>query len=439
MNVETARKVVEIFDDIKQVSSRTGKEALLRVNKDFPEFVRVLTFLYNPYILTGIAGKKLLKFANFTSDKVKQFNGLDEAIDYIVKNNSGRDEDVQAIANFINTFDPYIGSPVHDFLQDLFTKSYKCGITASTINKVFGKNFIPKFEVQLAKKFEDEQHKITGNFGVSLKLDGIRCVAINDEDGVTFFTRQGIPIEGLIELERCFRDLPKGMVYDGELLLRNPLNLPSDELFRLTQKRVRKDGTKKDVRFIMFDMLPKEEFLEGKSKKTWEERTSEMNRMLNYYDDGQFDLLIETVPVYYVGNDKTIIFKLLDAVISQGYEGLMVNNAKGFYVTKRTDNLLKVKKMHTVDLKIIDVEEGTGKNVGKLGALVVDYKGFRCGVGSGFTDVQREQFWAERDDLIGKIVEIQYFEESTNQDGGVSLRFPVFKQIRDDKDEVSYY
>lgn len=108
------------------------------------------------------------------------------------------------------------------------------------------------------------------------------------------------------------------------------------------------------------------------------------------------------------------------------------------YVCKRTDYILKVKVMSTCDLKVVGFEEGTGKNQGKLGALIVDYKGFLCGVGSGFTDYDRDYIWNHKEEYLNKIVEVQYFEESKNQDGGISLRFPVFKKIRYDKIEPSY-
>lgn len=433
--LSTFRKIVEALKEIQSTSSRTEKEVLLKEYKGMDGFAATLNFLYNPFVLTGVKSKKLVRFSNFVSGNVRQFNTVFEAMDYISKNNTGKDEDVKVIANFINTYETDINSPVHDFLQDMFTKSFKCGITSSTINKVFGKNFIPKFEVMLAKKYEDHEHKINGEFGVTLKLDGIRALAIKDGDSISFFTRQGQQIEGLVELEEEFKKLPSDMVYDGELLLRNDFNLCSDNLFRLTQKVVRKDGEKDSIEFHMFDLLPIDEFKAGKSAKTYKKRMSDLHEKL---DLSQTEL-IKKVDILYWGNDKNSIYDILNKVVTEGKEGVMVSNSEGYYVTKRSDNLLKVKKMHTVDLEVIDVQEGTGKNKGKLGALVVGYKGFACGVGSGYSDVQRLEFWNNRDELIGRVIEVQYFEESSNQDGGLSLRFPVFKQLREEGKEVSYH
>ena len=99
----------------------------------------------------------------------------------------------------------------------------------------------------------------------------------------------------------------------------------------------------------------------------------------------------------------------------------------------------KVKKMYPVDLEVIDIEEGTGINQNKVGALVVNYKGYKVKVGSGLTKEQRELWWNNPNLILGKIITVQYFEETTNKkDDSLSLRFPVLKEVRNDKTEESY-
>lgn len=442
--MEQLTKAVIMFDSIKEVSGRKEKEAILEGLKDSTLFRQMLEFLYNPYVLTGIKSKKLLKFAGFESDTIYLPQDITEAMEYLSRNNSGRDKDIQIIANFINQHE----GRVHDFLQEFFTKDYKCGITASTINKVYGKGTITEFNVMLAKKFEDEEHKITGEFIVTEKLDGIRNIVVKEEGSVKFFTRQGQPIYGLVELEEEFKSdvFPDNQVYDGELLSANHDGLHSDELFRLTQKVVRKDGEKKDVEFHMYDTLPLQEFIDGKSKLTTDKRKAQALTYCHNIDlevlnasGGNKTSFIKAVIPLYKGKDKAVIFDLLDLAVNENKEGVMVSKANSYYVTKRTDGLLKVKKMHTVDLRVIGIEEGSGKNKGTLGALIVDYKGYKVKVGSGYTDEERNAIWNGEDDIIDRVVEIQYFEESKNQDGGISLRFPVFKGIRDDKTEPSLH
>ncbi|MCY9542996.1 ATP-dependent DNA ligase, partial [Paenibacillus alvei] len=375
------------------------------------------------------------KFDDFIAEEeiVEEFTDVFDLIRWLRWNKTGSDEVVKAVANFINEHD----GEVRDFLKEVITKSYKCGITAGTINKVYNKGTIPDFAVLLAKAYKDHGHKLKGRFFITLKLDGIRCVAIKKDGVVQFYTRQGQPIDELIDIEEeIAKKFPDNFVLDGELLLENPKGLPSDELFRATQKVVRKDGIKQNLEFNVFDGLPLEEFLEGKSKLKYEARRNEIEDIFTYARP-QF---IRQLPVLYVGEDKEQISIILQDVVAKGHEGLMINTANGFYVTKRSDVLLKVKEMHSVDLKVVGYEEGSGKYTGTLGALIVDYKGYEVKVGSGFTDADRNIIWNKMlDSIVGQIVEVQYFEESTNQDGGISLRFPVYLRIRDDKDEVSLH
>jgi DNA ligase-1 len=147
----------------------------------------------------------------------------------------------------------------------------------------------------------------------------------------------------------------------------------------------------------------------------------------------------ELLPILYLGMDTSKILELLDSEIARDQEGIMINICDAPYEFKRTNNLLKVKKMNTLDLEIVGFEEGEGRLVGTLGAILVRYKnGNTVKVGSGFSDRLRAELWRARGDFLGKIVEIQYFEETTNADGGISLRFPVFKDFRPDKLEADF-
>ena len=130
----------------------------------------------------------------------------------------------------------------------------------------------------------------------------------------------------------------------------------------------------------------------------------------------------------------------VDNQIELEHEGVMVNLSYAPYEGKRTKNILKVKAMQDCDLKIVGFEEGTGKNKGTLGAVIVDYKGFEVKVGSGFTDQDRDYFWNNQKELLGRVITVQYFEETTNKkDNSLSLRFPVYLELREPDKEVSYY
>lgn len=437
-------KIKEVFDIMSKIeneSSKNGKEAILKEYKDHEDFVEALKFLLNPFIVTGISTKKMSK--RFKSSEIGEavksysINDLNSLMEYLKDNNSGRDIDVKRIQYLITKqYETSLGNFIYRFV----TKDLKLGISEKTVNKVYGKGAIPSFGVLLAESFAKKAEKIIGKFFVTLKLDGNRCTIIKNNGTVKFFTRKGIEMEGLVELASQFTYFPDETVFDGEILLINKDNLKSDALYRATQKVIRKDGEKKDLEFHMFDIIPLQEFKEGKSKANYEARRHRLDNLIKpIVEDNKF---VHVLPVLYEGNDKSIIPTLLQEVEEKGYEGLMVNTANGFYVTKRTNDLQKVKSMITADLLVTGLEESIdGQFKGLLGRVNVEYKGNSVGVGSGFTLEQRREFVENPDLIIGKIIEVSYFEESINEkDGLPSLRFPVFKCIREDKgvEDVNY-
>lgn len=427
--------IVKIIDEMQAESSKTGKEAILKTYKDNELFRKVLKFVYNTFIVTGLSTKKITKDTNIESSDFPKT--IEKTMDYLRKNNTGRDADIAVIQKFISTLET---DRQKEVAQQIFTKDLKVGITEKTINKIYGKGEIPSFGVMLAKSYAKKEDKVKGKFFITLKLDGNRCVAVNEKDGVKFFTRKGQPIEGMKDLASQFKELPTGRIYDGELLLVNVDGLPSDELFRATQKVVRKDGDKVGLDFHVFDSITIEEFYDGKSKKIYEQRRNTLDLMFGGFEEGQVEN-INLLPVLYQGIDKNMIAVLMKWAEENNYEGLMVNTANGLYVTKRTDGLMKVKKFSSADLLCIGLEEGAGRNIGRLGAILVEYKGGITKVGSGFTDAERERFWKDNDLIVGRIIETQFFEESMDEKTKqVSLRFPVFKVVRDDKglEDINY-
>ena len=267
-------------------------------------------------------------------------------------------------------------------------------------------------------------------------MTGIRCVAIHDKSGVKLFSRQGKQIEGLHDLEKQLLWLPFGC-YDGELLL-NKDNIPSKDLYRETVTIVNsKDQDKTNIVLNIFDTFELEEFENGYCTAPCIER----KKIVQELEEQMKPDWWKSVPILYYGRyDKDIVKQELDKQIALEHEGVMVNLANAPYEGKRTKNILKVKAMQDCDLKIIGFEEGTGKNKGTLGAVIVDYKGFEVKVGSGFTDQDRDYFWANQKELLGRVITVQYFEETTNKkDNSLSLRFPVYLELREEGKEVSYY
>lgn len=436
------KRIYDIFTEIMNESGKNAKEQILKKYEGDMEFREALTFLLNPFIVTGISTKKMKKkISNKTVakiiDDVSDLNNLKDVMDYLKQNNSGKDVNILSINKFVDNF---IDGNIQEFIRKFVTKDLKLGISEKTVNKVYGKGTIPSFAVMLAESFEKKHDKVEGKFYVTLKLDGNRCIAIKEDDIVKFYTRKGQPIEDMTELSEHFEPLPNGYVFDGELLLVNKDDLPSDELFRATQKVVRKDGEKKNLEFYMFDAVTISEFKDGKSKRTYEQRRNTLDTVFEPLTEES--KLLHVLPIMYKGKDKSVIPTLMKYVEEKNFEGVMVNTASGLYQTKRTTDLLKVKTMKTADLLVMSIEKAIdGQFEGLMSRVNVEYKGTLCGVGSGFTLEQRKHFINNPDDIVGKIIEVKYFEESKDEKTGLpSLRFPIFKGIRHDKDidDINY-
>lgn len=426
------KRIVEIIKELQGTAGRLDKERILRENKDNELFKEVLKFVYDPYIVTGLSKKKLNKKLKFNSSE--GFETIEDIISYLKTNNTGRDIDIKHIQNWLSYQEH------KEILSQIATKELKTGITAKTINKALKEDLIREFNVMLAHSYfkDDNGEKLKGDFIVTTKLDGLRVVAIRDDDSVKFFSRQGQVIEGLEDITEEFLKLPTNKVYDGELLLRNDNNLASDDLYRETMKAARKDGVKKNLQFHMFDMLPLEDFQKGQCKNPCVDRKNQLHKILN---DKEFHFIVE-VPILCKGNDKNKIIELLNKAKANNQEGVMVNKTNGLYECKRSKAILKVKVFLDGDMKVINITKGDGRNKDKLGAITVEFEHegnvYTCDVGSGFSDSERELYFNNQNLLLGKIVTIGYFEVSTNQQGGVGLRFPTWKGIiRNDKTEIS--
>ena len=431
-------KVIEILRELQNSSGKRLQE-ILEENKDNQMLKDVLYFVYNPYIVTGLSSKKINKdLSNMTILKVPMFDSPNFDItcifDYLINHNTGRDEDIIYVQHYLRS----LPSEDREIYEKIFTKELKLGITAKTINKVW-KDFIPEFNVMLAEKYWDRMEELEEkklDIIVTQKLDGIRAVARVCNGKVGIFSRQGKPIEGLKDIGEELAELPNGC-YDGELLL-DKEDLPSKDLYRETVTIVNsKLEDKKGVIFNIFDYIPLRDFNKGYCEDNCLGRKRFVYEKLRNIEP---DWLKPVEILYHGKYDKRIVQQELDKQISLEHEGVMVNIANAPYEAKRTKNILKVKAMQDCDLKIIGFEEGTGKNKGTLGAIIVDYKGFEVRVGSGFTDQDREYFWANQNELLGRVITVQYFEETTNKkDNSLSLRFPVYLELREKGKEVSYF
>lgn len=437
-DVSTVR---QCFERLKNESSTLEKKELLTEFKNEKLFTDTLVFLLDPMITTGISKKKMDRMSTQdTSSDLQATEDFPALLEYIKVNNRGRDTDLLVVKQFIESLDD---TADQEFVRQIISKELKIGVSAKTVNTVYsagdGGDSIFEFSPMLAADFNKRQHKISEEFYITQKIDGIRCLAIKEnEKTVKFYSRAGKEIQDLTELHREIaenEDIPVGQVLDGELLTAGHDGFSVGDTFRATQKIVRSDGEKRGVDFLVFDTLPLREFTTGLSSLPYADRRVVLDSLLHSGNETT-DQRVSALPVLYHGTDATMIAVEAEKADDAGFEGMMVNTADGFYATKRTDALQKVKSFKTADLLCTGVAEGTGRHVGRLGAALVEYRGGTTYVGTGFSDIERETYLSDPEQIVGKVIEVKFFEETTDSSTGQpSLRFPVFVGVRDDKDE----
>lgn len=425
-------EVIKLFKQIQETSSLNDKKAIIIANKDNELFKKCLRFLLDGNIVTGISSKKIKKKVFPSSEMAPYYlcvhSTFEDVMEYLQKNNTGKDEDIYEIQAFLSGHEKN-----RDFYEQMITKILRLGVDAKLVNKCIPE-LIPTFDVMLGTPID--KVKLKGNewISISKKLNGCRCSFVGDK----CMTRQGKEYKGL---DHIISDIKKigyeDHFIDGELLYKNSEGLSDSEAFQKgTGIAMSKDNNKYQLKLVVFDLFPLEEFWNGKSCNTYENR----RKALNLFDLQLQDACcrnVEVVRQLYAGTNHSEIWKWLDIAEENDWEGIILNLDTP-YECKRTKNLIKVKKFFSCDIKCIGVEEGSGRNKGTLGALVCDYKGNKVSVGSGFSDEDRKRIWQHPEDVIGKVISVKYKEETKNKDGGLSIQFPVFESIRFDKNEPSY-
>ena len=322
----------------------------------------------------------------------------------------------------------------------ILIKDLRCGVSEKTINKVVEKKYadysIPIFGCQLAHDSANHESKVSGKKLIEVKLDGVRVITIVRSDGrVDMFSRNGKELLNFPHIAEQISNVIKqkgssksmDVVLDGEIM--------SSSFQDLMKQVHRKDNVEAgDAVLHLFDVLPLEDFEKGIYNKDQETRSE----MVKFWVATNKDLLpnvtaLENELVDLDTEEGQKRFKEINAqAIAGGYEGIMIKDIDAPYECKRSVAWLKLKPFIEVSLTVVTTEEGTGKNVGKMGALVCegidDGKAIRVNVGSGFTDEQRDDFWSCRVD--GHVVEVRADAVTQNQDGTYSLRFPRFKAFR---------
>ena len=412
------------IDEMKESSSGNYKIETIKKHSDSEFLQKIFNYTYNPYKKYNVTSKnckknsELLGHAN-TYGSI--FTLLDDLANRVCTGHN-------AIAN-VNRF-ILENIQYEDLIFNIIDRDLKMGASTSSINKVIP-GCIPTFKVALANPYNVKRVDFqSGDWYGSRKLDGVRCICRKENDIVTFLSRSGKEFLTLGNLENEILKIPGNFILDGEICM---VDENGNEDFQGIMKQIRKKNHQIDnPKFFVFDYLTLEEFDNQIGTTPLVERLKTGYDLLPENIDCS---RLEFLPQEQISNEGQFTEMAKDAE-EAGFEGIMVRKNVG-YEGKRSHNLLKVKKFHDAEYTVLETINGNirwtenGKQVERecLSSIIIEHKGCRVSVGSGFSKEQREMYYESPQDIIGKTVTIQYFEESKNQTGGYSLRFPVLKHV----------
>ena len=424
--MHTNFQIIKDFIEISNsTNSNTDKINILKEYAEHTVVKKVLFYTYNTYLQYGVTSancKKNSDLLGHPNTYGNFFALLDDLNNRVVTGH-------KAIAN-INRY-VMENKAFADIIWSILDRNLKTRSTASTINKAIPK-LIPTFDVALAKAFDEKtQKKVDWNDGwqVSRKLDGCRCICIIDGEGEPkFFSRTGKEFLTLDNLKPELRVLNlSNMVFDGEICM---LDENGDEDFQSIIKQIkRKDHTIENPYYWLFDFLTLKEFQDKTSLTTFNERITNLYSIIK--DRPEFIGILDQLDC-----DDEVFSRMMDMSKEGGWEGLMLRK-NTTYKGKRSDEILKVKQMYDEEYIVVGVEndiqrvivDGAEVSELMLKNIIIEHKGNSVQVGSGFNHKQRRHYFKNPNEIIGKQVTIQYFEETTNMNGANSLRFPVIKAI----------
>ena len=320
----------------------------------------------------------------------------------------------------------------------ILIKDMRAGFGEKSVNTVAKKSkkpeySVPVFECMLAHDGANHEGKIAGKKLVEPKLDGVRVLTVVDYESrtVTMYTRNGKELVNFPHIVKAFEanmdNWGRSYVFDGEVISHSFQDL-------MKQVHRKSDVQAQDARLMLFDIVPLTEFKAGASVMGQKRRSAFLRENFSklFADSGCIDIIAQQEFDLDVFTDEIEFKDYNKQMVAEGFEGIMIKDPNGKWEGKRSVAWLKQKPFIEVSLAVIETEEGTGRNVGKMGALVCegteDGKLIRVNVGSGFTDKDRDEFWSCKVD--GQVIEVRADAITQNQDGTYSLRFPRFMRFR---------
>lgn len=416
------KELEKFVEELKSTTSTLDKvEIIKNCNSDFIK--KIILYTYHPFKQYHVTSKNLKKrndLSNFvtTSDF---FSLLD---DLSSRELTGHDA-IKAVNAFVSNNSEY-----EELIHCVIDKDLKTRTAAKLINKAWP-NFIPEFSVALADNYAPKLVSWNDEWYVSRKLDGVRCIAVIDDLGnPTFYSRTGKEFDTLDVVASDIRNLKlKNQVFDGELCL---VDEDGNEDFQGVMKQLKKkDHTIANPSYKIFDLLNLDEFNSKIGERNLSQRLKRLSDTLLDDDSNSLSVLEQEIVQGDVHFENWI-----SKSKENGWEGCMLRKNTA-YKGKRSKDLLKCKSFYDDEYEVLSIETGPFRYVKNgseieeemLSAVIVEHKGYEVRVGSGWSVEQRQEYFKNPEEIIGKLITVQYFEETKNQSGGISLRFPTIKHV----------
>jgi len=427
------RELRVIVDDLNSTNSTNEKKDILTKYKNNEFLKQVLFYTYNPFYQYFVTPASLEKRYNDDLGKAgKKYTSIFELLDDLRYRKITGHTAIQAVNDFVFEFESY-----KDLIYKIVGKDLEIRMGDSLINKIIP-NLIPTFDCALAANFEDvDVDFVTDKWFASRKLDGCRClVIVNSTGNVSSWSRQGNQFETIEKVEQAVKQMClKNVVFDGEICL---VDVDGNEDFQGIMKQIRKkDHQIASPKYLIFDLLTLKEFESKKGSTPYADRYDALHILLGHRED-----CLQVVKQTVIKSAEQFSTMMTDSD-ANGWEGLMLRKNVG-YEGKRSKSLVKCKSFQDAEYTVTGYEIGpfrmieNGREITKdvLSNVIINHKGNEVSVGSGFTIGEREHFAANPSEIVGKIITVKYFQESKNQSGKYSLRFPTVKVIHGDKRTV---
>ena len=420
-------KLQNFVDQMKNTSSLNEKKVIIGSIQNDKFITKALNYALDPFKKYYLTSKNCKKNAdlcdmNLIYDEPCMFDLLDDLNNRVY---TGHDA-IAMVNGYISQ-----NKQFEDLIFSIIDRNLEIRASESVINKVIP-NLIPTFDVALANKFDPKRVDWNDTWLASRKLDGVRCLTIVDYQGnVKCYSRQGNEFETLDVVRDAVKKLGVvGVVFDGEICL---MDEDGNEDFQGIMKQIkRKNHTITNPKYVMFDYLTLKEFDAKESETKLTSRIARFAKLILHLENNS---CLSVLSQHVVSGDDHFAKLKADAE-KDGHEGVMLRKDVG-YEGKRSQNLLKVKKFFDAEYKVesIDFEdhrvirEGKEVVIPMMAQVYINHKGHEVAVGSGWNQEQRIKYHANPELIVGKTITVQYFEETKNQEGGLSLRFPTVKHV----------